>query len=102
MPLNDIIKPLGIKYYEKLKRQMQIISDQCTNCNLCVAACERSAWISSSPTPIFIFDNCEFCLQCVHECPTEAIIFSDKMKFKPRLSKNFFIKQKEEIIGAQK
>ena len=100
-PLNDIIKPFGIKYYNKLRSQMQIIPDLCTNCNLCVMVCDRSAWVSNEPIPIFELNNCEFCLECVHKCPTKAIIFSNQMKNKPRLNKKFYHNLKKEITNAQ-
>jgi len=98
---NELIKPFGIKQYENFKKKMQIISDRCTNCNLCVNVCERNAWIENEKMPDFRVNNCEFCLECVHKCPTEAIIFSNKMKNKPRLNKKFFNKLKKEITNAQ-
>ena len=97
-PLNNLIKPLGMRYYEKLKSQMHIVPNLCTNCNLCVTICDRSAWQSGFPIPEFILDNCEFCLECVHKCPTEAIIFSNSMKHKPRLNKRFYHNLKKRMI----
>ncbi len=97
-PLNNLVKPLGMKYYEKLKSQMHIDPDLCTNCNLCVTVCDRSAWQSGNPIPEFVLDNCEFCLECVHKCPTQAIIFSDFMKDKPRLNKRFYHNLKKTIM----
>ena len=98
VPLNDMIKPLGMKYYEKLKSHMHIIPELCTNCNLCVTVCDRRAWKAEEPIPSFILENCEFCLECVHKCPTKAIIFSDSMKEKPRLNKRFYYYLKKKII----
>jgi len=97
VPLNDLIKPFGIKYYENLKYQMHIIPALCTNCNLCVNICERKAWKENDPIPLFRRENCEFCLECVHKCPTEAIVFSKKMQKKPRLNKKFYSKAKAEL-----
>ncbi len=102
VPLNDIIKPFGIKYYEKLKKNMKIVPDKCTNCNLCVSVCERKAWKSDNPMPIFNPENCEFCLECVHKCPTEAIVFSKKMENKKHLNKQFYREMKKKIINAGK
>jgi len=97
VPLNDLIKTFGIKYYEKLKNQMHILPEACTNCNLCVNVCERQAWTENEPIPVFNSGNCEFCLECVHKCPTGAIVFSDKMKDKKRLNKKFYTALKNEI-----
>ncbi len=97
-PLNNLVKPFGMSYYEKLKSQMHIVPDLCTNCNLCVTVCDRSAWQSGEPIPEFVLDNCEFCLECVHKCPTQAIIFSDFMKAKPRLNKSFYHHLKKTIM----
>jgi len=101
VPLNNIIKPFGIKYYEKLKNSMEIIPDKCTNCNLCVSVCERNAWEASEPVPVFKAENCEFCLECVHKCPTEAIIFSKNMENKQHLNKRFYYEMKKKITNAQ-
>lgn len=100
-PLNDLVKPLGVKYYDKLRSRMQILTDVCTNCNLCVKVCDRSAWQSHEPTPVFTFDNCEFCLECVHKCPSKAIVFSGKTKDKPHLNQKFYRRLKKEIMDTE-
>jgi len=48
--------------------------------------------------PSFNPENCEFCLKCVHNCPKDAIIFSPRMKDKPRLNRSFYRKKKEKLL----
>jgi ferredoxin/flavodoxin len=98
VPLNDIIKSFGEKQYENYKKKMHVITELCTNCNLCVKGCERCAWVEHPEGPVFVVDNCEFCLECVHKCPTRAIVFSEGMKDKPRLDKRFFAKLGKELM----
>jgi len=101
VPFNELIKPFGIKKYNTFKKNMHIITKKCSNCNLCVNICERNAWVEDKIKPTFEIGNCEFCLECVHKCPTQTIIFSNRMKNKPRLNKGFFNKKKKEITNAQ-
>ncbi len=98
VPLNNIAKYFGEKEYDKMKNNIHIIPDRCTNCNLCVTNCERECWTSEEIMPVFTAYNCEFCLECIHKCPTKAIIFSEKMKDKPRLNKQFFNNQKRKYF----
>ena len=89
VPLNNIAKYFGEKEYDKMKNNIHIVPECCTNCNLCVTNCERRCWTANEIMPIFVPDNCEFCLECIHKCPTRAIIFSEKMKDRPRFNKQF-------------
>ena len=95
VPLNDLIKPVGEKIYKKYRHNMHIDAELCTNCNLCVKVCDRNAWSKGENTPSFDVEKCEFCLECVHKCPEKAIVFTEKMKDKPRLNRKFFKKIKE-------
>lgn len=101
VPLNEIAKYFGEREYDKMRNKMHIVTDLCTNCDLCVINCERNCWTSNELLPNFEPDNCEFCLECIHKCPKKAIIYSEKMKGKPRLNKKFFIDRKKEITNAQ-
>jgi len=81
--------------------RLHILGDRCTNCNLCVENCERGSWVEGEERPSFNPMNCEFCLECVHNCPKKAIIFSEKMKDRPRLNKAFYRKLKTGLLGDQ-
>jgi len=90
VPLNNLIKPLGEFTYGKYKKNISADTDLCIKCNKCIDNCERNAWINISEYPVFVVDKCEFCLECIHKCPVNAISFSENMKNKPRLNEKFF------------
>ncbi len=90
VPLNDVAKIYGQRYYDKMRDNMHIKKRDCTNCNLCVKVCDRGCFTKNVQTPNLNTSNCEFCLACIHYCPEKAIIFSDKMTTKPRLDRKFF------------
>ncbi len=90
VPINNLLKIFGKKEYDKMRNKLHIFSERCTNCNLCVNECERSCWKENSDQPVFRASNCEFCLECVHHCPSRAIVFSKSMKERPRLNRKFY------------
>lgn len=100
VPLNEIAKYYGEKEYNKMRDRIHIVTELCTNCNLCVINCERICWTSNKKEPTFKSDNCEFCMECIHKCPQKAIIFSDKMINKSRLDTQFFKNKKKKIFES--
>ena len=96
--LGIIEKPLlfmALKQEKKFIMSMHILSVRCTKCNYCVNFCKRGAWQKDESYPVFRYENCEFCLGCVHHCPNKAITFSDKYKDASRLDNRFFEEQKK-------
>jgi len=81
--------------YSSYKSNLKVLEVRCTNCNICVDNCIRNCWVEGKDFPSINTGNCEFCLKCVHNCPTRAIIFTDKMKDSPRLNKSFYNKLKQ-------
>lgn len=97
-PANDPLIDWGERTYKKKYRDhMYTLEDRCKNCNLCVDQCIRHCWTKGDEHPIFNPAICEFCLKCVHNCPNKAVAFSEKMKDKPRLNKNFYKKLKDQL-----
>ncbi len=94
VPLNELAKIYAKKDYDRMKANMRIINNRCTNCNLCVKVCERKCFTPGTNTPDLDTKNCEFCLACIHKCPKKAIIFSQNMALKPRLNHSFYKKKK--------
>ena len=84
--------------YSAYKRNLNILDDRCNNCNICVDNCIRNCWTEGTDRPVIDTDKCEFCLKCVHNCPTRAIIFSEKMKDSPRLDGTFYNKLKKDTF----
>ncbi len=84
--------------YSSYKNNLKVLEDRCTNCNICVDNCIRNCWTEGKDFPSINTGNCEFCLKCVHNCPTRAIIFTDKMKDSPRLNKSFYKKLKQKTF----
>lgn len=99
VPINNVGSFFGERVYNGYRDGLCILSDVCTNCNLCVKNCERGCWTKGEEQPSFTPMNCEFCLECVHNCPKKAIIFSEKMKGKPRLNKAFYRRLKAGLLG---
>jgi len=84
--------------YSAYKKNLKVLEDRCTNCNACVDDCIRNCWTKGKDFPSINTNNCEFCLKCVHNCPTRAIIFTDKMKDSPRLNRVFYKKLKQKTF----
>ena len=80
------------------KKNLKVLKDRCTNCNICVNNCIRGCWTEGKDYPLINMSNCEFCLRCVHNCPSKAIVFTDRMKDSPRLDKSFYKKLKQEAF----
>lgn len=99
VPINNVLTNLGEKKYGKYRDNLHVLSDRCTNCNVCVKNCQRNCWTEGEESPSFTPANCEFCLGCVHGCPHKAIVFSDNMKDKPRLNRAFYGKLKQEMLA---
>lgn len=84
--------------YSGYKNDLKVLEDRCTNCNVCVDNCIRNCWTEGKDFPSINTNNCEFCLKCVHNCPTKAIIFTEKMKDGPRLNRAFYNKLKKDTF----
>ena len=100
-PINDVVNFFGKRAYHKYRDGLHTLGDRCTNCNLCVRNCERGCWTEGKGHPSFKPTNCEFCLECVHNCPQQAIVFSDKLKDAPRLDRAFYRDLTPGLIGTQ-
>ncbi len=90
VPINDVVNFFGERTYHKYRDGLHVLGDRCTNCNFCVRNCERGCWVEGEEHPSFNPTNCEFCLGCVHNCPQQAIVFSDKLEDAPRLDRAFY------------
>jgi len=83
-------------------KSIRIIEDRCTNCGLCIAECRRGCWIKSLNIPEFHYEECDFCLGCIHHCPAKAITFLKKPIDNQRLNKKFFRSKKKELLDQIK
>ncbi|QNO15859.1 4Fe-4S ferredoxin [Alkalicella caledoniensis] len=92
--LNFPNKILGKTYKHKLK----LLKDRCIGCNKCINDCIRKCWNSIGEYPQYDRTRCEFCFKCVHHCPSEAIILSEKTRTKTKFNERFYNKLKEEIM----
>ena len=101
-PLNDLFSFFGEKNYERYKKNIHILTEKCTKCNICLNNCIRKCFTPGDETPVYNFKNCEFCLRCIHNCPSEAIVFSSAMINRPRLNKKFYSNLKNKIYQKNK
>lgn len=98
VPLNWPNQYFGEKSFYNYRGKMRVLADRCTNCNTCVKGCIRGCWTEGEETPRYSPADCEFCVKCIHNCPESAIVLSDKMADKPRLSRKFYREKKEAIL----
>jgi flavodoxin/NAD-dependent dihydropyrimidine dehydrogenase PreA subunit len=90
VPMNNINKYPGKKFFFHYRDKLNILEDRCTNCNMCIKKCENNCWTEGNRFASYNNKNCEFCLGCVHNCPERAIVFSEKMVEKTRFNKKFY------------
>ncbi|MCG8479644.1 MAG: EFR1 family ferrodoxin [Spirochaetales bacterium] len=107
VPFTALPQFFGKRTYMKLKERMSIDGERCTNCGVCIRACDRACWTHAgtgengeyTPVPIFRPERCEFCLRCIHGCPMRAIGFAAGMKNAPRLDTTFYGDMKRRLAG---
>lgn len=85
-------------YFRKfLKPNIKVIPERLGNNK--VDSISSNFWEIENGIPIY--KNCEdddFSLRSVHRTPNKAVIFSERMKDKPRLDKEFYSKHKKQIL----
>lgn len=92
--LNFPNKVLGKAY----KHNIRIMKEHCVICNKCVEICMRNCWKKGKGHPEHNLSNCEFCFKCIHHCPSNAIILSEKTMMKPKLNSKFYSTLKDRIL----
>lgn len=97
-PFSHLVQTLFLDGFGDNRYNMRILDDRCNNCKRCVETCRRGCWQPGQDRPEFTVENCEFCLGCVHRCPTKAIVYAEGMKDKPRLSPEFHKRLKAETF----
>jgi len=88
--LNAPHRLLGEMNNDRCKKRMRVDERLCTSCGRCVRECIRDCWRMEDDVPLFDRENCEFCLGCIHNCPSGAITISEKSREKPRLNGEFY------------
>lgn len=86
------------KWGKKLKPQIKVRKETCTNCHLCVNSCPRRCWTIGDSYPVFNKSECETCYKCIHQCPAEAIILSKRTIKKKKMNTSFYKKWKDKIL----
>ena len=60
-------------YQHGRKTNKFTVSEACIGCGLCERICPRKAIQLTDGTPVWTIPQCEFCLGCLHRCPSAAI-----------------------------
>lgn len=74
-PLNDLVKPLALRAYERYKRGLGVLPDRCTGGGWCVGACPEGALSLQQGRAVVDPARCSLCFRCYHRCPTQALVF---------------------------
>lgn len=61
--------------YQKQKTDKFTVTDACVNCGQCADQCPDKAIEIRNGKPMWIHPHCNFCLGCLHQCPSFAIQF---------------------------
>jgi len=78
-------KPVN-KLYRKsfpTKDKGFVVNDRCIGCGLCQKSCQFNNVTLVNDRPIWKH-HCEFCLACIHHCPTHAIDWKNKTQKRAR------------------
>lgn len=59
--------------------------------------CPRNCWKMINGRATYNSRNCDFCMRCVHRTHNKAVMFSEKMKDRPRLDQEFYAARIKEI-----
>ncbi len=77
------------KFNNVYRNQLELITDRWDGSMI---QCPRNCWTVSKGQVAYDPSNCEFCLRCIHRTANKAVVFSDKMKDRPRLDPEFYAK----------
>ncbi len=68
---------------QKIKRQIMVFDNLCTQCGTCVAVCPNSCITIQEDKRIYYPKNCDRCGQCRDICPNSAVkLVGEKMSIK--------------------
>ncbi len=87
---------------KKSKPRIKVRKEVCTNCHLCVNRCPRGCWTAGTSYPVFDPVACDSYYKCIHHCPREALVFSEKTIRKKKLNPAFYKEWKEKILEGRR
>ncbi len=99
-PLARIAQVLYFDDFRKTGTRLRVLAGRCDACGDCALGCRRGAIRMAEDLPAFSPPDCEVCLACVHHCPRKAIVFSEAMADRPRLSPDFHARAAAQAFDA--
>ena len=78
LPVCICVLPSFYMYHtERKTKHLSINKDVCIGCGLCAKKCPVQAIVMKDGYPVWIENECEMCLGCLHRCPMFAIQYGN-------------------------
>lgn len=95
-PFTQLLQILFFDRLDLWRNKIRILPQRCTQCDACVADCDRKAWIREGDGLHHLPERCELCTRCIHRCPRKAIVLIEGLKDNPRLDRRLYRRLKDE------
>ena len=71
--LYKTVQHMFAQHPERINGSAIAITDRCVACGVCTRVCPRGLYVLENGKATRTQNSCDFCLACVHHCPSKAI-----------------------------